>query len=113
MLARQGCDNAGAVAQAVLTARYAEQSTTPTAAEVVEHNLCEICFLAFCSVEQRAPRRRRATSPGGHTFCESRLDDMVRTAKDEGKIHYPSCRLEVAVPKGDASQLPKNFIAER
>ena len=38
---------------------------------------------------------------------------MVRTKKKyTGKINCPSCRLEVAVPEGDASRLPKSFIVE-
>ena len=69
---------------------------------------CEICFLTFSSAEQRAPR----ILPCGHTFCESCLNDMVRTNKKKGKINCPSCRLEVAVPEGGASRLPKNFIVK-
>ena len=37
---------------------------------------------------------------------------MVRTNKKKGKINCPSCRLEVAVPEGGASRLPKNFIVK-
>ena len=70
---------------------------------------CEICFLAFYSAEQRAPR----ILPCGHAFCESCLNGMMRTKKtSKGKTNCPSCRLEVTVPESDASRQPKNFIVE-
>ena len=107
MLAKSGADDATVLAKQALEQRDA-LTGDDSAAKVNDQPLCEICFLTFSSAEQRAPR----ILPCGHTFCESCLNDMVRTNKKKGKINCPSCRVEVAVPKGDASRLPKNFIAE-
>ena len=126
MLARQGCDDAGAVARAVMAARDAEQSIAaaltgsglpkkmPAETLDPDFNLeCEICFLLFSSADQRTPRNL----PCGHTFCESCLIDIATQSETEdGAGHKtmacPNCRVFAEVPENGVGELMKNYLVD-
>ena len=112
MLARQGCDDADTVAQAVLAARDAIPKKATMLAQHGELD-SEICFERYCSAEQRMPRML----PRGHTFCESCLDYMTSSAPSPKKgkqqtIGCPACRTPAEVPKGGVWHLLKNYLVD-
>jgi len=134
MLARQGCDDAGVVARAVMAARDAEQSIAAASAgsglpkkqaevatlgqvqlsaALLEALECEICCERYGSAALLTPRNL----PCGHTFCESCLIDVAAQSETEDIAGHktmacPNCRVLAEVPEDGIGELPKNYLVD-
>ena len=131
MLARQGCDDASTVAQAVLAVRDSSESTIAAAvgctasvskkphvtapkkvpAAMLDVLKCGICCERYGSCDLMTPR----ILPCGHTFCEGCLTGVVAQSKTKDASGHrtmacPGCRAAMKVPKGGAGKLIKNYL---